>query len=560
MLKQYIKRTFIFGMSISLFVPSFSHAYGEASEIRNYVDRQDTVPLLKPSWANFILHLDKLNLLYSSRSYNAIWVNSQGVPNEMASALKETLLSADRHGLDKSEYWDDDVEKLFNIANKNQKHWISFELMASEALIRYVTHLSTGRVDPDKVDPDIRFERAVFNDYEILARQLGAGVNSLSANLDRVFAPKHSRYLDLMDILFTLKNLKNSDWSKITSPGFVLKTGVNHPVVAKIRSRLNQLGYSSSERGGSYFDDELEWAVMQYQSANGMTKDGIIGITSEVLRGLNTSIDQRIKQTQVTMEKLRWLPKKMADRHIFINLATTEFWLFDDERVDFHFKTVNGGPFNRTPSMKDAIGFVNFNPDYTVAPSSLDETISNVRRNKNYLSNSNMLVIEKGGSPVDPQTINWTTVTKESFDKNYYFRQLPGPGNALGVVKFPLLYNNDFIYLHDTDRKELFGESKRHRSHGCVRLEQPLHLSQYLLEDKGWTMEDIKALVPQSDDEIPQELKKIVRLTKEMPVYLMYLTVEKTDSGGMRFVNDVYGQDYRLMKALENKKNGNEIF
>lgn len=560
MFKSWFGKSFILGMSLTLMAPSFSQAYGEASVIQGYIGRQTLVPLMKPSWGNFILHTDTLNKLYSLRGYQAIWVDSNGLPNSMAQSLKNTLLAADRHGLNPADYWDGDVENLFKATQNNQKNWITFELAASEAMIRYVSHMSTGRFDPEQVDTDIKFKKKDFNEYSELSASLMSTPQALMSSLDS-FAPTHSRYKDLMDLLVQLKNLKNQGgWPTINSPGFALKKGVTDPSVGQLRTRLNQLGYRISNSGGNTFDQEFEDVLKQYQALNGLTADGVIGTRSEVLRALNFTVNQRIAQVEVTMEKLRWLPKNIESRHIFVNLATTEFRLFDEGGKVFHFKTVNGQAFRRTPSMRDSLTYVNLNPYWTVPRSiAIKDKLPMLKADPRYLEKHNMRLIDEGTDQVvDPASIDWKNMTARNF--TYYIRQLPGPDNALGVVKFPL-QNPWAIYMHDTNEKELFGESKRHRSSGCVRLEQPLDLAAYLLRDQpGWSLADIKSYVPLYDNQIPGELDKRVVLKKAMPVYFLYLTVEKGEDGSMRFIDDVYGQDMRLSKALQNKKNSGELF
>lgn len=560
LLKSWIKKSFILGMTFSLAAPLVAHAYGESAVIQSYVGRQSLVPLIKPSWGNFILHTDTLNQLYSLRGYQAIWVDSNGVPNAMAESLKRTLLSADRHGLNPGDYWDADVENLFNAARTNQKNWITFELAASEAMIRYATHLSTGRFDPEQVDTDIKFKKKEFTEYNELSGAVSYGPSSLASSLDAL-APTHPRYRDLMDVLVQLKDMKaRGGWATINSPGFILKRGVTDPAIGQLRARFNQLGYPVSNAGGNTFDQEFEDVVKQYQSLNGLTADGIIGTRSEVLRALNFTVNQRIAQVEVTMEKLRWLPKKMEQRHIFVNLATTEFRLFDDTGKVFHFKTINGQPFRRTPSMRDQITFVNLNPYWTVPRSiAIKDKLALLKADSRYLEKHNMLLIDEATDQVvDSTSIDWKNMTPRNF--TYYIRQLPGPDNALGVVKFPLT-NPWAIYMHDTNERNLFVESKRHRSSGCVRLEQPLDLAAYLLRDQpGWSLDEIKNFVPLDKPVNTVELDKKVYLKKAMPVYFMYLTVEKTEEGKLRFVDDVYGQDTRLSKALQNKKNSGELF
>ncbi len=554
MFKSFIKKSFVFGMSITMLTPSFSHAFGEASTIQSYVGRQALVPLIKPSWGNFILHTDSLNKLYSTRSYQAIWVGSDGRPNAMAESLKAALAAADRHGLNPADYWDADVETLYSAANTNQNNWITFELAASEAMIRFASHLSTGRFDPEQVDTDIKFKKKEFTEYYELGNAVVQGPQGLMAGLDR-FAPTHSRYTDLVSALAQLKNQKAAGgWSTINSPGFILKRGVSSPVIQQLRNRLNQLGYPVSNAGGNTFDSEFETVVRLYQSKNGLKPDGIIGTRSEVLRSLNYTVGQRMSQIEATMEKLRWLPKNLEQRHIFVNLATTEFRLQDESGQVFYFNTVNGQPFRRTPSMRDQITFVNLNPTWTVPHSiAIKDKLPKLKDDPRYLDKHDMYLFDANTDQrVDPATIDWMSMTPKMF--SYYIRQNPGPDNALGVVKFPL-QNPWAIYMHDTNEKNLFAENERHRSSGCVRLERPLELAAYLLQDQPeWSLEAIKNFVPMSLGEKPRELERKVYLKKAMPVYFMYLTVEKSESGALRFMDDVYGQDTRLARALANKK------
>src|SRR5690606_5491019 len=107
------------------------------------------------SWGDFILHSDSLKQLYSLRSYAPIWVSGEGRPSAFALRLKEKLQKASEHGLSDSDYWDQEVEKLYQAAVKDPRNWITFELAASEAFIRYADHLSNGRFDPELIDSDI---------------------------------------------------------------------------------------------------------------------------------------------------------------------------------------------------------------------------------------------------------------------------------------------------------------------------------------------------------------------------------------------------------------------
>lgn len=547
------RKSVLLGIGASLLLPMASHAAGE-DMIRNYVARQTTVPLIKPSWGNFIIHTEPLNKLYSLRGYSAIWVDANGAPNANLQALRAVLARANRHGLVPSDYWDSEMDSLLEKVTRNSQNWITFELAASESLIRYVTHLSTGRFDPELVDADIKFKKREFTEFNDLNAILTGGD---LAGLDRL-APTHPRYLDLMQILAQLREMKQTGgWAQLTPTEKPLKPGATDPIIGQSRQRLSQLGYQVTGAGDVY-DADLVRVVREYQANAGLSADGIIG--KDFTRSMNYSVAQRISQVEVNMEKLRWLPRSIETRHIFVNLATTEFRLFDESGMRFHFKTVNGQAFRRTPSMRDSITFVELNPTWTVPHSiAIRDKIPKIKKNVGYLEKYNMVLLDASTDEVvNPYSVDWSSINSRNFP--YYIRQNPGPDNALGVVKFPL-QNPWAIYMHDTNEKNLFAESNRHLSSGCVRLEQPLELAAYLLQDQPqWSLSAIQAFVPMTEFQQATELQKRVHLKKPMPVYFVFLTVEKSENGQIRFVDDPYGQDIRLSRALANKRNGNEPF
>lgn len=553
-LKSLVKKTFIFGMSVTLLAPSLSHAETPAEKIQSFVGPASARNIIKPSWGEFLLVPERLAKLYAPRSYQPIWVRSDGFPSDMTTALRSLLLSSERHGLKSLDYWDSEMERAFVGVQNNPANWYVFELMASETFLRYARHLSTGRFDPEQVDTDIKFKKKEFTEYNEILNAVNQGAYGFAEAMDQL-APNISRYKDLMEALVQLKNIKGAGgWASINSPGFILKSGVTSPVIQQIRNRLNQLGYFVSNDGGNRFDSEFETVIKLYQAKNGLKSDGIIGTRSEVLRGLNTTVSQRIAQVEVTMEKLRWLPKNVEPRHIFVNLATTEFRLQDETGEVFNFNTVAGQPFRRTPSMRDQITFVNLNPTWTVPHSiAIKDKLPKLKEDPFYLDKHDMYLFDANTDQrVDPATIDWLNMVPKMF--SYYIRQNPGPDNALGVVKFPL-QNPWAIYMHDTNERNLFEENERHRSSGCVRLEKPLELAAYLLQDQPeWSLQAIQDFVPMTKEDKPRELERKVYLKRPMPVYFMYLTVEKNENGSLRFVDDVYGQDARLNKALANKK------
>jgi murein L,D-transpeptidase YcbB/YkuD len=552
----------LFLVGAAMLLPQMALAFGEASVLQNYVGRQSEVPMIKPEWGNFIIHTDRLNKIYSIRNYSPIWTDSRGLPTQMATSLKALLKAADTHGLNPSEYWDADVETLYNATIRRQDNWITFEMAATEALIRYASHLENGRFEPNLVDTDIKYKMREFTEYDLINNALSAGPAGLAAAME-VFAPRTERYQDLKDALVQLKSVRSQGgWAALKTTGVKLKLGVNSPLVGQLRARLNQMGYPVSMAGGNLFDKEFDVALRNFQGLNGITVDGEIRGTqdSEVLRVLNYSVAARLSQVEMTMEKLRWLPRQMESSYIFVNLATTDFRLYADTNEVFFFKTINGQPFRRTPSMKDSITYVDMNPTWTVPRNiAIKDKLPLLKQDAGYLEKHNMRLIDVSTErTVNARSIDWQTMTPRNF--TYTIQQLAGPNNALGVVKFPL-QNPWSIYMHDTNEKELFEKNDRHFSSGCVRLEQPLELAAYLLRDQPeWSLNNIKAFVPMSKNEEARETSRKVSLTKPMPVYFIYLTVEKTKEGYLRFVDDVYGQDYRLAKSIQGRRSSAELF
>lgn len=560
MISKAISKLMFLVLGLVLGASQFSWAQVSPQIVFDQLTKERVNPIISPKWGGFLLHTDRLGKLYSLRNYQPIWVNANGTPNDSLEALKNILLMADRHGLDPKDYWDEQISRGYESTKRNPSvQWITLELLVSEALIRYVSHLSNGRFDPEQIDTDIKFKKREFAEFAALNSVVNSGAGSLASGLD-AFAPTHPRYRDLLEILTQLRTVKEKGgWGTIAAPAASLRFGTKDPLIAKVRARLSQLGYPISNLTSNEFDQDFHDVLVRFQAANGLKADGVIGVRSEVLQNLNTTVSRRMDQVAITMEKLRWLPRNMESRHIFVNLATTEFSLFDSGQTIFNFKTINGQPYRRTPSMRDQISFVNLNPYWTVPRSiALKDKLDLIRANPRYLEDNNMVLVdEMTETVVDPQTIDWSTMTSRNF--TFYIRQMPSSKNALGVVKFPL-QNPWAIYMHDTNDHKLFAEDKRHLSSGCVRLQQPLELAAYLLQDQpGWTVQDLLKVVPaRGSHDIPAELDKKVYLKKPMPVYFLYLTVEKGADGVVRFVNDVYGQDTRVDKALRAKINATE--
>ena len=250
-------------------------------------------------------------------------------------------------------------------------------------------------------------------------------------------------------------------------------------------------------------------------------------------------VEVRIEQLTLNMERWRWLPESLGDRHILVNVPTYQLDVYENGQVVLPMRVVAGKKDNPTPIFMDKMENVVFSPYWNVPPSiARNETIPAAMRDPGYLDRNNMEVV-KGRHVVDPWSVSWSAVAAG----NYTIRQRPGEKNALGHVKF--LFPNQFdVYLHDTPAESLFARTDRSFSHGCVRIEKPEELAEYVLRSQPeWTRERIRAAMFGG-------VEKWVTLKEPLPVYILYMTAWVDPDGAVQFREDIYGHDQKQQKLL----------
>jgi murein L,D-transpeptidase YcbB/YkuD len=250
---------------------------------------------------------------------------------------------------------------------------------------------------------------------------------------------------------------------------------------------------------------------------------------------------ERIKQIELNMERWRWLPRERAAKHIVVNIPAFRLDVWERDTVALSMRVVVGKKDTPTPIFNDAMTHVVFSPYWNVPPTiAKNETLPSALRDPSFLQRTNMEVLDDKGQVVDPESID----PERAGD--YRFRQRPGSSNALGLVKF--MFPNEFnVYLHDTPADSLFARASRSFSHGCVRVEQPEALAEYLLKDRAeWTRETIAAAMHAGEEQT-------VKLREPVPVYIGYWTVDVTPDGKAAFMPDVYGLDARQAAALSER-------
>ncbi|MGI4872972.1 MAG: L,D-transpeptidase family protein [Janthinobacterium lividum] len=371
------------------------------------------------------------------------------------------------------------------------------------------------------------------------------------------FAPLHPEYNYLKKALALLRAREAAGGWPILPGTTHLKPGDALPVVALLRQRLlgsetkgqtpapgtsQALPVNNTNPTANIYDPQLVGAVKEFQRDLGLPPTGLVG--GETLRQLNVPLAARISQVILNMERWRWLPKKFEPDYLIVNIPEYRLRVFEQGKEALTMRVIVGKTLTATPVFSDKMEYVVLSPYWNVPFSIIDKELrSKLVADPHYLDRLDMEVVQGYGRKatiIDPATIDWASLTPDNF--KYTLRRRPGPQNDLGEVKFIFPNSND-IYLHDTPHDQLFSQTKRDFSHGCVRVEEPVKLATYLLRnDPKWSLTAIQ-------DTIAERKEKYVTLKQKLPVYLVYLTAWADADGHAHFRDDIYGHDKTLAKA-----------
>jgi len=411
------------------------------------------------------------------------------------------------------------------------------DLVLSEVFSRYASHLAGGALDPKSAGLDWQIKREE-PDVRALLEALVA--DATSAALVDSLRPPAPEYRRMMAMLARYRNIEQAGgWAEIPEAD-PFEVGDTADAVAVLRNRLvaerDPVESALAARGSAApraFDESLREAVAHFQARHGLDPDGALG--EHTLAELNTSVDRRIAEIELNMDRWRWLPRELGDLYVMVNVAGFELEVVERDSALLTMNVVVGKDAWRTPIFRDTMEYVVVNP-YWNAPASIatDEIIPALRADPSYLERNRFEVLQ-GDRPVSVSEIDWTGDVAQ----RYRFRQRPGPGNALGDVKF-LFPNPDDIYLHDTPAAHLFSQSSRAFSHGCIRVEKPVELARLIFAKATDRSPD------SYDDLRARGGEQWVPLTKPVPVYILYFTAYAHRDGTVSFHPDIYERDRRL--------------
>jgi murein L,D-transpeptidase YcbB/YkuD len=504
-----------------------------------------------------------IRAFYKDRRYEPAWIDGTR-PRRQLDALLGALDGADRHGLDPALY---DLGPLADARSQVQKRLLApdgfdpslvapIDLRLTAAWLSYASDLATGVTDRPHADPMWRVKPQPIDLGPLLTQALAD---------DRVeealheLAPPHEEYRHLMDAHQRYRDIqKNGGWKALPAR-LSLKPGQRSPHLAALAARLAATGdleTAVAQSPPATYNAELQHAVRAFALRHHLPDTPVL--TRAVVAELNVPVEARLQQIEVNMERWRWFPRDLGERHIRVNVPAYHLEVRDSGAVALSMKVIVGAKDNATPIFSDTMTMIVFSPYWNVpAGIAAEETLPAVLNDPEFLARNNIEVVATSGEVVDPRSIDWEswaeapanggdgeegTVVEVAQEFPYRFRQRPGTTNSLGLVKF--LFPNAFdVYLHDTPATALFDERFRALSHGCIRIHKPVELAEYLLNGvDAWGRERIVKAMQAGDE-------TFVKLPAPIRVHLMYWTAVADADGSVSFFDDIYGHDERQWKV-----------
>ena len=475
--------------------------------------------------------------IYKSYNNAPLWLEEGGA-KERATALLDAIRSAPEHGLNTSAYPLAELERVVNekriTDTASAKTIADADVLLTSAYVAYASDMLIGQVDPKKVSQSWYTGSGVKERDSSIVRALQEGDMKEALAL---MAPQDPEYAALKSALARYREIVAAGGFPPISEGMPeaeLLAAVHARHVPEMADSLKDSSdvadvhmakHDSASAAASAkraARSPLAAELVRFQLHHGLAATG--RLDKETMTALNIPAETRVEQLVANMERHRWLPRTLGSRYIYVNVPSFRLDAYDSGQKQLSMRVVVGAEYEgrTTPTFSDSMEVAVFRPYWNVTPDiQRNEVGPKAAANPGWLASQNMEYWKDGG------------VTR--------IRQRPGEKNALGLVKF--LFPNSFnIYLHDTPAKSLFALDDRAASHGCIRVERPADLAQWVL---GWDAGRVQDAMHGSDN-------RTVRLPQKIPVYIVYFTAYVRD-GELMFADDVYGRDDALRRQIASR-------
>ena len=531
--------TFVLYISLVVFFNVFSSYKNPTIRINNqlvYLQKYELTNNLKTEINLISLNLqdDSTSILdsalkqqlvafYANRNYDPVWI-ANFETNQHFSTLLNLLDSSGYFGFP-FDYFN--LEQIYNLdyefltgSDNMQKNQIELELTTTYSALKFVLYLKYGIIERDT-------SLAYLNSISDLSFILNSAIENNSLRNDLLSVqPNLVHHRNLLKSLSYFIDLHYS--VKYTTPAFI-----DDKLLAK------SLYYAEITKSPTFDSiNRKSDALYLLQDQYSLRHDSILNQpTHEILVSL---LEYKYYLACLNLNRLRNL-KHSGENYLFVNIPEFKLHVIESNSEKDAFNVIVGKKKTPTPTLSSDIEKVIANPYWTVPRSITFEMLHKIRKDSSYLKRNGYFVINAQEEMVNESIIDWNS--EDPLGNRYWLRQINGNYNALGKVKF-IFPNNFSVYLHDTQSKSLFKRENRTFSHGCVRLENPDKLAQYLT-DKYTNHRDLNI-----ENIISENERHEIALSEKVKIYIQYITCTASENSEMMFLDDIYNKDLEEIKAI----------
>lgn len=479
----------------------------------------------------------QVNEFYKRRNYTFAWLNDDGATQAVLVFYNQ--LKNYTYCFNDSSLTNINLDVLIANLNKDNKEFLShknnneqLELQLTTTFFKFAK-IAYGGAAKDLQNLEWFIPR-YYKNYQSLLDSLITATKNTKAN-----EPVNEYYFKLKNKLVQYRSIEKKGGFPIIAPYTkTLALGSIDACISTVKRHLFLTADLTTNDSTTLFTYSLRMAIKKFQHRMGIIENGKLDSTTSI--ELNKPIAFRIKQIMINMERLRWLPVTMEKDYLLINIPEFKLQVFKNNKPVWATNIVVGKSATQTSVFKSKVTQIILNPYWGVPQSIANkEILTHLKNNINYLNHNNMEVL-LNNKVINPDNINWNEYETHV---PFTFRQKPGKNNALGKIKFAFPNSYD-IYLHDTPSKNLFDDTHRAFSHGCIRVANPQKLATYLLlDDPNWDTKRIHKIL-KTDEET------FIKLTTTTPIYIVYFTSWVDNTGQLNFRNDVYNLDEKLASDI----------
>jgi L,D-transpeptidase YcbB len=516
-------------------------AFAQPSSIQSLISAGQ---LNEMRWPNFRDLQTSLREFYQPAGYAAAWVQG-ATPSSQALAMIDIFRNAWKKGLEPEDYdasrWNG---RLHSLQNSNSDASV-FDVALTVSTMRYVSDLRIGRINPKHFQFGLTVEQKKYDLAKFLRDQL-LSTSDISAVLDAI-EPPFATYRRTEQALARYVQLaREDDGENLPIPPKPIDPGQTYagvPRLVRLLTLVGDLPPGTQPHDSQIYDATLAEGVRRFQRRHGLDDDGRIGPATIIQ--LNVPLSDRVRQLQLTLERWRWLPTEFSAPPIIVNIPDFRLRALDENnKVALEMRVVVGKAMStQTPVFTRDMTFIVLRPYWNVPPGILRRsTIPAIKRDRNYVATQNFEITTLDGKVVTSGPVSDEVLAQLQAGK-LAIRQKPGANNALGLVK--LMFPNEYsVYLHSTPSTELFSQSRRDFSAGCIRVEKPPELTTWVLRNNpGWTLDRVQQGMQSGKDNVTVTLARVV------PVFIVYGTAIAYENE-VHFYDDIYGHDRKLAAVL----------